>query len=105
MKASVSLLALVVAAAASPLNTRQVDGDIAPENSGNGSQGGGENDPKDGGTNDSPEETSSDPLKTKEGLCGGWDLTTAEGVDRVWEETFVGATIDSFIRVENRKSC
>lgn len=104
MKLSISLLALAVSAAASPLTGRQdqvipSDDGAAPTNPTNPDNPD-EPDPKDGGVADHPvtPPASTDPLATKQGLCNNWDLTTAEGVDRVWEDTSAGVTVELFIK-------
>ena len=105
MRFSVYLLALTISAAASPLTTRQDvaiqgDGDIAPE----APSAPASPDIKDGGIITVPESPPpTDPLQTKEGLCEDWDLTTAEGVDHVWEETSAGAVLDLFIHSQGSK--
>ncbi|GJC88919.1 hypothetical protein ColLi_11757 [Colletotrichum liriopes] len=41
-----------------------------------------------------------DALDSKDAMCKGWDLTTPEGVDRLWEETYAGVSLDLFIKLQ-----
>ena len=41
-----------------------------------------------------------DPFDSKEEMCKGWDLRSAEGVDKLWEETFAGAQLDLFLKTQ-----
>ncbi|KAM0347335.1 hypothetical protein ACHAPU_004854 [Fusarium lateritium] len=51
----------------------------------------------------SPLFTRSDPeiYDDKDRLCKGWDLSTAESVDNLWEETGAGASLDLFLVTDN----
>jgi hypothetical protein len=39
-----------------------------------------------------------DIFDDKEKFCGGWDFRTTEGVEKVWEETAAGVSLELFIK-------
>lgn len=39
-----------------------------------------------------------DAFESKDAMCKGWDLTTPEGADKLWEDTYAGASLDLFIK-------
>ncbi|OHE93823.1 hypothetical protein CORC01_10844 [Colletotrichum orchidophilum] len=41
-----------------------------------------------------------DALDSKDAMCKGWDLTTPEGADKLWEDTYSGASLDLFIKTQ-----
>ncbi|KAG7046536.1 hypothetical protein JMJ77_0014764 [Colletotrichum scovillei] len=40
-----------------------------------------------------------DPIWNKEKMCNGWDLSTAGGVERLWQETAAGFSLDFFLEI------
>ncbi|KAF9776447.1 hypothetical protein IL306_005361 [Fusarium sp. DS 682] len=46
----------------------------------------------------SKRDDSDDIFNDKQKFCKGWDLRTAEGVDKLWEDTAAGVSLDLFIK-------
>lgn len=44
-----------------------------------------------------------DVFESKEKMCKGWDLRTAEGVDKLWTETDAGIDLELFINIHPGK--
>lgn len=41
-----------------------------------------------------------DILDDKQKFCKGWDLKTVEGVDKLWEDTAAGVSLELFIKTQ-----
>lgn len=46
----------------------------------------------------SKRDDSNDIFNDKQKFCKGWDLKTVEGVDKLWEDTAAGVSLELFIK-------
>lgn len=46
----------------------------------------------------SKRDDANDIFNDKQKFCKGWDLKTVEGVDKLWEDTAAGVSLELFIK-------